>query len=232
MSVKEALILLSVCGPYTRLGAVLSAIIVSSSVIGITMHKDFYAGHGRKEFFCFYTNVSNLAVLLYFALVAPWLYRSVPLHALIPHAEFAVMMCIMLTFSVFHLLLYPAIRLAIHSMPRTREYWIVYTDNLIIHYFVPLSVFAYWILCSPGKDILNAGDTLYWTALPVIYIIAVFLRARIKGNIEEAGSPYPYPFLDVRVLGAVRVGRICTALYGLCVLCGIFVIALTRLATG
>ena len=62
--------------PFGRLGAVLSALIAAISLIGLTMHRDFYAGRRRKDFFCFYTNVSNLLVLLYFALLAPRLYAS------------------------------------------------------------------------------------------------------------------------------------------------------------
>ena len=221
--------MLSVTGPYTRLGTVLSALIVVGGVIGLTMHKDFYARKRRKDFFCFYTNVSNLFVLLYFALAAPQLYKNPALHPLIPHTEFAVMMCILLTFSVFHLLLYPAIRQAARSALRTREYWIVYTDNFIIHYLVPLGVLIYWLLCSPGKQALGAVDALYWTALPLAYIMLIFLRARSKGIIEEVGSPYPYPFLDVGVLGAGFVLHTCSLLYGICVLSGLIMIALARI---
>ena len=221
--------MLSVTGPYTCLGAVLSALIVAGGVIGLTMHKDFYARKRRKDFFCFYTNVSNLIVLIYFALIAPLLYKTPALHPLIPHAEFAVMMCIALTFSVFHLLLYPAIRQAARGATRTREYWIVYTDNFIIHYLVPLGVLAYWLLCSPDKQALNVWDALYWTAFPLAYIGLIFLRAGSKGNIEEVGSPYPYPFLDAGALGAGFVLRTCSALYGICVASGLILIALARI---
>ena len=221
--------MLSLCGPYTRLGTLLSALIVVSCIIGITMHKDFYAGKGRKEFFCFYTNVSNLAVLLYFALAAPMLYKTPALHPMIAHAEFAVMMCIMLTLAVFHLLLFPAIHMAIRDMPRTREYRILRADNFIIHYLVPLSVFAYWLLCSPNKQTLNVSDALYWTALPVVYILLIFVRAKIKGAITETSSPYPYPFLDRDVLGTRRVAGICAALYAICLFAGLIVIAGIRL---
>ncbi|MBQ7887451.1 MAG: Pr6Pr family membrane protein [Clostridia bacterium] len=221
--------MLSISGPCTRLGVVLSALIVVFAIVGITMHRDFYAGHGRREFFCFYTNVSNLAVLLYFALAAPRLYARESLHSLIPHAEFAVMMCIMLTHCVFHLMLYPAVRRAVQHMPRTTAYRIVCTDNFIIHYLVPLTVLLYWLLCSPQKRALGVRDALYWTALPLGYIAFIFLRARLKGTIEEAGSPYPYPFLDIGVFGAARVMRVCAALYGICVLAGLLIIALVRI---
>jgi len=218
--------LLSQIGPCSRLGIILSAMIVVCGVIGLTMHRDFYAGCVRRDFFCFYTNVSNLIVLIYFALVAPRLYAKGILHALIPHAEFAVMMCIMLTFCVFHLILFPPIFRTALRMPRTREYFIVCTDNIIIHYLVPLSVFMYWLLCSPEKSRLGTADALYWTAIPLIYIVYVFLRAKKKGVIEEAGSPYPYPFLDTSVLGMRRVLRICAGLYGLCICAGLCIIAL------
>lgn len=193
------------------------------------MHRDFYAGRFRKEFFCFYTNVSNLAVLIYFALAAPQLYANPRLHLLIPHVEFAVMMCIMLTFSVFHLVLFPPIWQAARKMAHTREYRIVCTDNFIIHYLVPLTVFFYWLLCSPQKRMLGAADALYWTALPLCYIAYIFVRAQTKGVIHEAGSPYPYPFLDIGAFGVRRVARICTGLYGLCIAAGLGVIALSKL---
>lgn len=221
--------MLSLTGPCSRLGIFLSAMIVIFSIIGLTMHKDFYAGHARRDFFCFYTNVSNLAVLVYFGFAAPRLYVKASLHSLIPHAEFAVMMSIMLTFCVFHLVLFPPIFRAALHMPRTREYFIVCTDNFIIHYLVPLSVFAYWLACSPKKSTLGFADALYWTILPLIYVGCVFLRARKNNIIEETGSPYPYPFLDISVLGTARVFSICASLYSLCVSVGLLMIALIRM---
>lgn len=217
--------MLSITGPYTRLGVLLSALIVVFAVVGITMHRDFYAGRGRREFFCFYTNVSNLAVLLYFALAAPRLYAAKSLHRLIPHAEFAVMMCIMLTHCVFHLILYPAVRTAVRNMPRTAAFRIVCTDNFIIHYLVPLTVLIYWLLCSPDKEALSPPDALYWTMLPLGYAVLIFIRARFKGMIEETGNPYPYPFLDIGVFGVKRVLFMCTRLYVLCVFAGLSIIA-------
>lgn len=220
--------MLSLSGPCTRAGVLLSALIVVMTIIGITMHRDFYADCRRKDFFCFYTNVSNLVVLLYFALIAPRLYAKEILHAAIPHAEFAVMMCIMLTCCIFHLVLYPAVRRAVQGMPRSAAYHILCTDNLIIHYLVPLAVFFYWLFCSPQKQSLGRADSLYWTALPLGYVFFVFLRAHIKGIIEETGSPYPYPFLDMDTLGIKRTLLICVSLYILCLLSGLLIIALVH----
>lgn len=215
---------------YGRLGAVLSALIAAVSLIGLTVHRDFYAGRRRKNFFCYYTNVSNLLVLVYFALLAPRLYASARLRTLIPHAEFSLMMSIMLTFMVFHHLLSPAIYREMRGAPRDRDFAIVFTDNLIIHYLVPWLVMLYWLLCAPGKRMLGLADALLWTLVPLGYLGYIFLSVPIRGNIEETESPYPYPFLNVRALGAKRVAGICVLLFGACTVAGLAVVALTQLS--
>ena len=214
---------------YGRTGAILCALIVTASILGLTMHKDFYAGIHRRDFFCFYTNLSNLLVLIYFALISPRLHASRRLHALVPHADFFVMMSIMLTFCVFHLMLYPAIRKAVRHAAPTREFRIAFTDNLIIHYLVPWLVFAYWLLCSPQKALLSLADAFIWTIFPLSYLLCIFLRAKSGRRIEETDSPYPYPFLDKEVLGVRFVARTCLSLYGVCVLAGAAVVFLVRL---
>ncbi|MDO5377746.1 MAG: Pr6Pr family membrane protein [Clostridia bacterium] len=216
--------------PYGRLGALLSALIVVAAMIGLTMHKDFYAGIRRRDFYAYYTNLSNLLVLLYYALAAPQLYARAKLRALIPHVEFAVMMSILLTHCVFHLLLLPNVWKGVKGMARTREYFILFADNLIIHYLVPWLVILYWLLCSPGKAALGPCDAAYWLSVPLLYLGAVLLRARLMGNIAETQSPYPYPFLDVRSRGAARVALTCLMLLAVCLLVGLAIVAALRTA--
>lgn len=213
---------------FLRLGMLLSALIVCACVIGLTMHRDFYAGRRREDFFCFYTNLSNLMVLCYFALIAPRLYASARLRPIVPHAEFSLMMSIMLTFCVFHLLIFPPVFAAARHAERTREFYIIFVDNIIVHYIVPWLVFAYWLLCSPGKAALRAADALLWTLIPSVYLLCMLTGAKRRGIIKETGSPYPYPFLDVSVLGWRRVAVICTSLYGACAAAGFAAIAILR----
>jgi len=214
---------------YERIGAVLSALIVVFCVVGLTMHKDFYDGRKRKGFFCFYTNLSNLLAGVYFALIAPRLYANGALRPLIPHAEFSLMLSIMLTFSVFHLLLFPAIRATVKKAEHTREFLIVCIDNFIIHYLVPWLVFVYWLLCSPGKANLGFGDAFVWTLFPLVYLSVIFFRAARGSIIEETGSPYPYPFLDTAALGKKTVLRTCAALYSVCAAVGLVIVLIIRL---
>lgn len=211
--------------PYGRLGAILSALIVSVAMIGLTMHKDFYAGLRRRDFYAYYTNLSNLLVLLYFAFAAPALYARAALRPLIAHVEFAVMMCILLTHCVFHLLLLPGALKSLKGMARTRETLILFSDNLIIHYLVPWLVILYWLFCSPGKAALGPHDAVYWLLIPLLYLGAILLRARLAGDIAETSSPYPYPFLDVRARGSARVALTCLLLLLICLLVGLGIIA-------
>lgn len=215
--------------PSGRLGTLLSALIVVSCAVGLTMHSDFYAGIRRKDFYVYYTNLSNLLVLIYFAAVAPRLYAKAALRPLIPHAEYAVMMSIMLTYFVFHHLLMPAIFGELRRARRTREWTIMVLSNLVVHYVVPWLVFFYWLLCSPDKKALCAWDALLWTCIPLLYLFFVLLRAPIRGVIAGTASAYPYPFLDIQRRGGARVMRSCLLLYGGCLLVGFCIIVSTRL---
>jgi len=213
-----------------RLGTLLSALIVVFSVVGLTMHRDFYAGRIRKDFFCFYTNISNLLVLVYFSLIAPRLYASFSLHPFIPAVEFSVMMSIMLTFSVFHLIIFPSIRKELSRFPRSQEFYMLTADNLLIHYAVPLLVLIYWLFCSPGKSSLRPIHAFIWTLLPLGFVLISLFRAHCGRIIQETGSPYPYPFLDVHALGLSAVLRTCAKLYTLCVLAGLILIVFVSFA--
>ena len=217
-------------GLYGRLGAVLSALIVVCCLIGLTMDADFYAGVRRRGYFVYYTNLSNLLVLVYFALIAPVLYAKASLRPIIPHAEFALTMVILLTFAVFHLLLMPDVCAQLRGLPPTRLFRIVCADNIVLHYVVPLLTLCYWLLCSPGKAALSARDALAWTVIPLCYLLAVLVRARIRGDIYGTDSAYPYPFLDIPRRGARRVAFTCAQLYACCAGAGLLAVALVHLA--
>lgn len=214
---------------YGRLGALLCALIVVCACIGLTLHRDVYAHTPRRDFYMYYTNVSNLIVLLYFALLSPWLYARAALRRFIPVAEFSVMMIILLTHLVFHNLLFPEIRRTARGMPHSRETAIMAADNAFVHYLVPWLTALYWLLCAPQKDALTLPGALVWLAVPLLYLLCVFLRAR-RGNLAGTDSAYPYPFLDVQHLGAIRVAGTCLTLLAACVLASVTLLLLVRLS--
>lgn len=210
------MILATIPALYGRTGAVLSALIIVFCAIGLTMHKSVYDGKPRPHFYCYYTNLSNLLVLVYFGILSPLLYQYPNLRRFIPAAEYCVAMAILLTHLVFHFILFPVIRPQLRNTRRTFHFRILAADNLIIHYIVPWLVLLYWLLCSPGKQHIPFYAALLWTILPAIYLCFILLRARTQENLHETASPYPYPFLDVSVCGAKRVAMNCLRLYALC----------------
>ncbi len=211
------------------LGAVLSSLIVVASLAGLTMHGDFYAGVCRRDYWVYYTNQSNLLVLVYFALIAPLLYTAPSLHALIPHAEFAVMLCIMLTHLVFHRFLAPFVMEETIYSPHAPDARIARADSFVQHYAVPLLTLAYWLLCSRGKERLGLADVFLWLSFPFAYVAFVFLRARLRGQIFRTRSAYPYPFLDVDFFGKKRISQLIGILFFLCLGASLSLVSAIRL---
>ena len=211
---------------YGRLGAILSALIIACGFIGLTIHKDVYDHRARRDFYCYYTNLSNLVVLLYFAFAAPLFYARSALRRYIPLVEFSVAMCILLTHLVFHFVLFPFVRRQGMQAAASRETSILAWASLFTHYVVPLLTIAYWVLCAPLKQTLTLREAPVWTVLPLVYVCWIFSHAGHRGPISGTSSPYPYPFLDVKALGAGRAALNCLALYALCTLvsCGVVLV--------
>lgn len=67
----------------------------------------------------------------------------------------------------------------------------------LLHTVIPLSFLIYWLLFIP-KHTLKWSSFLPWLIYPLVYIVYVFIRGAFSGF-------YPYPFLDVSVLGFSKV---------------------------
>lgn len=216
-------------GLYGRVGAVLSALIVALSAVGLTIHKDVYAGVPRRDFYCYYTNLSNLVVLIYFGLAAPFLYARDALRPLIPVTEYCVTMSILLTHLVFHHLLFPGMKRAAARAESRSEWMIPAVASLFTHYVVPLLSIAYWVLCAPGKQTIPLWAAALWTLFPLVYAAVILIRSPRHANLIGTDSPYPYPFLDVRALGWRKVALNCAAILAVCIAGSGCVIVLFRL---
>jgi len=200
------------------MGAALSALIIVACMIGLTLSKEVYAGIPRRDYFCYFTNLSNLLVLFYFGMAAPQLYAYARLSHLIPIVEYCVTMCILLTHLVFHFVLLPHAHLYVQQAESIADARMMAVNTLFVHYIVPWLTLAYWIFCAPKKHTLPLYAALLWTLLPCIYAAAIFLRARFRGNIPGLKTPYPYPFMDAAKYGAMSVIRSCAGLWFACVL--------------
>jgi len=69
--------------------------------------------------------------------------------------------------------------------------------DILLHYVTPLLYVSYWLAFAP-KQTLRWKDAFLWLAYPLAYLIYALLRGVISGF-------YPYPFIDVHILGYPRV---------------------------
>ena len=213
---------------YGRIGALLSALIIVAVFIGLTLHHDVFAGRPRKDFFWYYTNLSNLLVMGYFSLVSPFLYAKSRFSRFIPLAEFSVTMSILLTNAVFHLVIFPGVKPQLRHVKGSGETRMLAANNLLVHYAVPWLTVLYYLLCAPGKHTLPLYAATLWLAFPLVYASVIFLHASTDRRIPGTDRCFPYPFMDVTLLGKRRVLLICSALCVLCALGSIAILCIIR----
>jgi hypothetical protein len=65
--------------------------------------------------------------------------------------------------------------------------------DILTHYVTPTLYIAFWLLAVP-KGRLRWREPAIWLIYPAVYLLALLLVAGWTGF-------YPYPFMDVRVLG-------------------------------
>jgi hypothetical protein len=65
--------------------------------------------------------------------------------------------------------------------------------DILLHSVIPLVYILYWLLFAPRTG-LRWKDALTWLICPAVYWVYVLARGALTGI-------YPYPFVDVTVLG-------------------------------
>jgi hypothetical protein len=65
--------------------------------------------------------------------------------------------------------------------------------DVILHDVVPVGYVLYWLLFGPRRG-LRWKDALGWLTYPAVYLVYLLARGAVSGL-------YPYPFMDVKVLG-------------------------------
>lgn len=88
--------------------------------------------------------------------------------------------------------------------------------NYIVHGIVPIFAIVDWILFLPhGRTPRSASFT--WLIYPAIYAVFIFVRAEV-GAPMYGTTRYPYPFIDVDIIGAwvaAVIPVMAAAFYGL-----------------
>jgi hypothetical protein len=65
--------------------------------------------------------------------------------------------------------------------------------DVILHDVIPIGYVLYWLVFAP-RDGLRWQDAVAWLVYPGLYLLYVLARGAVSGL-------YPYPFVDVHMLG-------------------------------
>lgn len=190
---------------------IIEVLIVLIGCCGLVLHSGWVTGTPRKDFFRYYTNLSNLLVVMFF------LIRTVVritgnydgFFGRIFFSElwfYSVTMSIFLTFGIFHFVLMPSFRKA---PPESAEFKMTHSfSNYCVHYIVPLLSLLNWLIFSK-KEALQYKWGLIWIIIPWIYVIYSVIRG-LRGDIfENTNSAYPYDFMDLGKYGWPKFLRNC-----------------------
>lgn len=161
----------------------------------------------KSEIYIYYTNLSNIAVILYHTvLFIASFYRDSKFYKIIfsPVLRLSVTLIILMTFIIYHFVLRSADK---HLLPEAntscRQRKVKIITNLCVHYVVPLLTFAEWVIFA-NKESLKITDGIIWVIFPLIYIAFISFRAKVIGNNSEK-KKYPYFFIDADVIGRKKV---------------------------
>lgn len=183
-------------------------IIIFISIFGLITHSGIFKGQFRTNMFLYYTNISNLLVLLYFSfriLIKNMGIQSGIFYNMIfsDFMYFSVTASIIITFLIYHFLLVPRIKKVGTGSAELFKYNSI--DNITVHYLVPILTLFNWLLFASKRD-LNWLHGVTWMMIPLAYTLFALIRGILGGNIKYSTSPYPYPFMDPTERGWKKVG--------------------------
>lgn len=143
--------------------------------------------HSLIRFFSYFTILTNTLVAINFTVL--WLFPLSSAAAFFKKytTTTAIMVYILVVGIIYNVLL--------------RGIWPVsglgkLADELL-HSFIPLFYLVYWLFIAERKK-LFWKDAIYWMGYPAVYLVYTLLRGTITHT-------YPYPFIDVNVLGYRQV---------------------------
>ncbi len=150
----------------------------------VAINFGFFRGRAYWHILNYYTLLSNIACLVFFAAM---LVRRRPA----PRAEGAIAYCIAITGIIYATMLAPA---------DFAEGNFFTFQNIVLHYVGPVMVIVDWLLFCPRRRI-RTTDPLLWLLIPLGYFGYILVRSTFAGNIGTTDSPFPYDFIDPAVQG-------------------------------
>ena len=182
----------------SRTETLFAAAIVLASALGLITASRILEGPDkrRRQFFVYYTNLSNAVMLLtHGALLFPGPQRRILLSA---PGRYITVLCILVTFVIYFFVL---TRFGRH--PGLHALGVRRFSNFLVHYLVPGLTAAEW-LTAADKSGLGVKDALLWLLVPLAYLAFLLFRAGSGTVIVNTGSLWPYGFMDLEKLGVKK----------------------------
>jgi hypothetical protein len=171
------------------------SLLVIIGLYALSLTLGIYNGTFNRSQLNYFTNLSNIWVVIYFIVDIVYISSRPSGTAWRPALKSAVTMAITVTFLVYHFLLTGEG----FDMSGTMQ-----TAMILTHYVVPIMTIADWFLFDK-KGHMKAYSPLTWTILPSLYFVYAMIASQFGDGIGYKGSRYPYPFMDVDALGLPRV---------------------------
>ncbi len=145
----------------------------------------------------FYTIQSNMLCILAAIFYIFQLYNPKKLsEKMMSFIQGDIVMCIMLTFLVYHFLLSPTKSFDLSTLVISNRY---------VHYYLPLMILADYLFFHK-KGTFSYKWMPYWTFVPILYCLFVFIYSACGGRFE-GGTIVPYFFLDYTRYGVLGVAK-------------------------
>ena len=185
---------MQVTGGIGRTGRVFAALIAAVALGSLLLQYVLLLGlvrasigpwMGTLRYFSYFTILSNVGVLLvavHAALASPGFFASARWRG-------ALALYIGVTGAIYFLVLRHL------WQPQGAQWW----ADTGLHYAAPSLYWVWWLGFVPHGD-LRRGDVLRWLAFPLAYVAWTLLRGQW---VDE----YPYPFIDVNLLGWATAAR-------------------------
>lgn len=181
--------------------AVSALVIALIGGAGLVIHSSLpRTGRIRAGMFCFYTNLSNLLVILYeLALFLSAAFGADGLLRILTNSTVAMSMaaCIWITHIIYHFVLLRDFKRSGGTFADTAG---EAAGNICVHYVTPLLVLLQWLLWA-DKSGLTVWSAAAWLVIPLAYFVFAMLRAKTGRPIGNTHYIYPYPFLNLPELG-------------------------------
>lgn len=145
----------------------------------------------------FFTTLSVLTVLGYFAIVLYWMVRRDTTVAVAPRLRGGVTLWIVATALISHIIVEGGASPFPGMVDPDPAIAVEYRSRFFMHYVIPAMVLIDWVLFGP-HGIVRWRDALWWLLFPLAYGVISIARGQWFPDVSDR---FPYPFFDPTISG-------------------------------